>query len=492
MAKSTKKQQKHAQKKQKARAEKRREMRHAAQVDRQLSSPFDFPLSGTHAHEKMLRASIQKFAFQKLFNSDIEDALGSYFGEEAVQTRTIEIEEPEMAAFQEWFFFDFVLSNGRHLIDLFAEREGPALPSEQQAILHDWIETNRQRLLEVQSLAPGEGEVVKDLLSGEVLHCHDISMSYTARKWAVILARPLRTGGQWAFTGSGMMLSPLEKAGMVEFASELWRDYQTQHASASLSEFYRDNSLTLREFANDLRNRTANPVYLSAEGHPLVGAVATYELQAHAEVVARLDEGEEFEYVGESESEIDADHYVWLLRGRSQAPATNENLEKSALLLRTQWTAGPGEPAYLTLGDITAARTMLRLECLSRERLASGRQLLEEVLGELIAHRNDSFADFTFDDKQNAALPAKPPLRQTDPNARQVEFELMAHEAERWLNTPVPALDNQSPRQAVRDAAGRAKVEELLKIMEYYESNDEVKQQTPYSAHSLRRELGLT
>ncbi len=493
MAQTSKKQQRHALKKQKARAEKRRKLRQsAAQLELgETPSPFDFPQPGLLTHEQMLRTGIQKFSFQKAFASEVERALGDFFGEEVLQTRAIEFENPEISAFQEWLFFDFVLSNGRHLIDLFAEREGAALPPEQQAMLHEWIETNRLRLLEVQSVAPGVGEVVKDLLSGEVLHCRDITMSYLARKWAVVLARPLRTEGRWAFTGSGSLFSPNEKAELVEFASDLWRQYQDRHATASLNAFYRDNSLALHRFADALNKRIATPIYLSAEGHPLVKAVATYRLHAPAKVVARLDECEEFVYLGAIQNETAGEHYGWLLRGRSQAPEENKNVDSLALMLQNQWTAGPGEPSYLSLGDITVTRSSLQLECLSSERLAIGRRLLEELLAGLIVHRDDSVTDLNRADTQDSVAPPTPSLRDTDPNARQVEFELLARKAEQWLNTPVPALDNQTPREAARHAEGRARLEELLRVLEYYESDEGSMKQTPYSVKSFRRELGM-
>ena len=86
----------------------------------------------------------------------------------------------------------------------------------------------------------------------------------------VVLARPLLTEGRWRFTGSGNVFTPLEKDELVEFARSLWHDYQAQHAHALLADFYRDNSLQLRKFAMDLQQRVRNPVYLTAENHPVI------------------------------------------------------------------------------------------------------------------------------------------------------------------------------------------------------------------------------
>ena len=135
---------------------------------------------------------------------------------------------------------------------------------------------------------------------------------------------------------------------------------------------------------------------------------------------------------------------------------------------------------------------MLRLDCLSRERLALGRQLLEYLLNGLIVHKKDTFAAFDFDIRTPTSAPPPRALPLTDPDARQVERELLEREAQKWLTTPVPALDNQSPLQAVQLPDGRAKVEELLKVVEYYQDDGSTLRDSPLDVRNLRRVLGLT
>ena len=495
MAKPTKKQQRHALKKQKARTEKRRELRitHAQQAD---SSPYDpapllpaIPLND----EAALRASIQKFAFRRANAPDMERALALYFGEEYVRTQTLTADESEFAAFQEWYFFDCVSARGTRLIEQFAEKVGPSLPPTQQAVLHSWIETNRLRLFEVQEVTPGSGEIVKDLLGGEVIHAHDISMSHAARKWQIVLARILRTGEKWGFTGAGLLLSPDDKLRLARFLTEGWHQYRAEHPEATYNDFYRDHSLDLLKFGQQVQAESLHPLYLSAEGHELVRAATTYLVLDYRQVVGRLDQADEFVYAGPSKEMRDADHYNWLLRGRSQAPEMHEEeTDRRKLLMRTEWSAGPGGPSFLNLGDLSVGRQMLRLDCLSRERLALGRQLLEYLLNGLIVHKKDTFAAFDFDIRTPTSAPPPRALPLTDPDARQVERELLEREAQKWLTTPVPALDNQSPLQAVQHPDGRAKVEELLKVVEYYQDDGSTLRDSPLDVRNLRRVLGLT
>ena len=324
MAKPTKKQQRHALKKQKVRAEKRRALRisSAQQAD---SSPYDTAplLPATPLNdEAALRASIQKFAFRRANAPDMERALALYFGNDFVHTRTLTADEPEIAAFQEWYFFDFVPERGTRLIEQFAEEVGPTLPPAQQAMLHSWIETNRLRLFEVQEVTPGVGEVVKDLLSGEVIHGSDISMSRNARRWQIVLARILRTGERWSFTGAGWMFTPEDKHRLVRFITDRWRHYQAGHPEATFDDFYRAHSLDLLKFGQQVQADALHPLYRSAEGHELVRAGATYRVLDYRQVIERLDQAEEFVFAGPSE-DVTRRRSLQLAAARAFAGARN-------------------------------------------------------------------------------------------------------------------------------------------------------------------------
>jgi hypothetical protein len=495
MTKPTKKQQRHALKKQKARAEKRRAL-YISSAQQADTSPYDpaplLPATSLN-DEAALRASIQKFAFGRANAPEMEKALALYFGEDIVHTRTLTADGPEIAAFQEWYFFDFAPERATRLIERFAATVGPTLPPAQQAMLHSWIETNRLRLFEVQEVTPGVGEVVADLLSGEVIHGHDITMSHTVRRWALVLARALRTGERWGFTGAGLMFAPEQKRRLVRFITDLWRQYQAGHPEAIFNDFYQAHSLDLLKFGQQVQADGLYPLYRSAEGHELVRAGATYRILDYRQVIERLDQAEEFVCAGPSEMIRDADHYNWLLRGRSQAPEMfEEQTERQKLLMRTEWSAGPGSPLFRNLGDLSVGRQTLQLDCLSRERLALGRRLLEELLNGLIVHKQDTFTAFDLETSAPASAPPAHARPLMDPGARQVERQLLEREAQKWLNTPVPALDNQTPLQAVQHPDGRAKLEELLKVAEYHQDGDSMLKGSPLDVRNLRRTLGLT
>ena len=61
----------------------------------------------------------------------------------------------------------------------------------------------------------------------------------------------------------------------------------------------------------------------------------------------------------------------------------------------------------------------------------------------------------------------------------------------KWPDTRLPALDGKTPRQAVKNAAGKRKVAEILKQIENTESHKRKSGEYAYDVSKLRAELGI-
>lgn len=60
-----------------------------------------------------------------------------------------------------------------------------------------------------------------------------------------------------------------------------------------------------------------------------------------------------------------------------------------------------------------------------------------------------------------------------------------------WSDTPVEALGGKTPREAVGDPEGRAKVIDALKIIEYHQTQARLSGRRWYDVNLIRRDLGL-
>lgn len=437
--------------------------------------------------ERVLRERILRFTYQERFRADFKRAVRLYFGQETLQDDVLTLDEEKAPGFQQWYIHDYITSEGERIIDLFAREKGPRLPTAQRQMLDDWRRTNHYRLFEVQAVEPGVGVTVQDLLNGEVLEINDISSSYALVKWQVVLTRPLLTEGRLCFTGTGLPLTPMAKSGLLEFARGLWEAYQAQHSDASLAHFYQDHGLDLYHRVMEIAS-VPPPVY-TPEGHLLMGCEARYAVTAPQAVRERLDQAEEFSFAGLDADDSTALHYNWILRGRSQV--LEISVEGGGLIMRTDWTAGPGGPTYRSLGDVQLWHNQLELSCFSQERLEAGKTLLKQILGRLIRHQDDEFRD--LDTMLESAEPSAPDYEEEiEPEVEEALLrKMMTTQRAEWPDTPIPALDGTSPRAAARDPAMREQMEELLKSVEYIEEQKRREGAPHIDVADLRRELGL-
>ncbi len=61
----------------------------------------------------------------------------------------------------------------------------------------------------------------------------------------------------------------------------------------------------------------------------------------------------------------------------------------------------------------------------------------------------------------------------------------------KWPYTPLPALDGQTPREAIRIAAGKQRVIDLLKMFENEEEHNRREGEAWYDFAKLRASLGI-
>ncbi|MGE5222045.1 MAG: hypothetical protein ACM3PY_06390 [Omnitrophica WOR_2 bacterium] len=455
--------------------------------------------------EKSLRNRISRFSLSERFKDEFENAFEQYIGSEAIQKQgdqkilLIDEEEGSLEGFQEWFFFDYVLKSGDRIIDLFAKELGPKLSENQRKMMEDWIATNRLRLLETQEVEPGIGEIMQDLLSGEILHLNDISFSYNGFRWSILLGRPLLTEGRWHFTGSGMIFNPIDKPKLLKIANELWTAYQRKYPHAGLLDFYRNHSLDLHLAGQQILEESRKPKALfTMEGHTAVLATAEFALKGDPrEIESALDETEEFILENEQEEGEYSGclHYTWLLRGRSSVTEVpSDQMPSDGLMLSGSWTAGPGEPEFRTLGDLYLCWEDLTLTCMSRQRLEAGKKLLTMILGRRIQHRQDEFKDLeeSLDDLEMEGEPEAVVWESEEERkeAEVVEDEVIDRATQRWLDSPDKS--GITPRQAAQTPEGRKELLETMKFLEYLEDQAlKSGKKAPMRLDVIRKELRL-
>jgi hypothetical protein len=149
------------------------------------------------------------------------------------------------------------------------------------------------------------------------------------------------------------------------------------------------------------------------------------------------------------------------------------------------------------LGRIDIEGTRLAAEVNSAERAAEFKRLVSERLGEKARYRVTEIQSM---ERLLAEARAKPPRAETQADRDQaalmarpeVQAQLrgmMARHYEAWVDEKLPALQGQTPREAVRTAAGREKVEALIRDIE--RTGPGMGGYDPSITDNLRERLGI-
>ena len=380
---------------------------------------------------------------------DADPAFGEIFGGEAN-----EWEQPIVIAFLIYGDRD---THGHRLVDRFMAARGRSLPRGVVAALRA-LQDARASLFEVEDVKRGVGLDLRDLVSGEQCNVHEVSATAQLKKWDVLFGWVMSVDGHLEFTGA-MCLIPrvhLERAQaalVAELAIER-KEFPDVPAADLIGSVAWAPVLAVRAAIAD----QPPPQMRTTGGDELVFCKAHYAIRDRSHLLARLGQL--------SELEPDERGFVWLDRaGKSRRAAT-----------------------ATVLGRITIDGDGLVLETMSSERNVRGKRMLDK-LGTVLAHRIDSIQDV------EAALESH---RERD-SSKEDEVDEHDHDDElgeyfrdyyaKWLDEPIPALGDKTPRKAARTKRGRVQVAALLKEIENGTLGQPGGSAVDFDA--LRREVGL-
>ncbi len=318
---------------------------------------------------------------------------------------------------------------------------------------------------EVTAIERGRSLTLQDLLSGEERLVLEEEGSKNIAMREVLLARIVDFKGVSFLCGShSRPLPPLHAAEVVRLARVRLRRKRAIPVDLLRDEAFGRYLIRRWEWEVEemgLRSRVL-PEMRNMDGDPLLWTVDHFRIAPGAgpDVEARIAALD-----GVVPSEDDGDSaYSFVRQGR----------ESEAV------------PEEIVVGRATVS-DKLRLETNSRERADALRSTVEAVLGDRIEHLVREHADPLSDKAVEEMGDSRPET--LPPEAEQFALEFKRRHYAEWIDQPIPALNGRTPRESVRSADGRRKVDALLKEAEYREHRSNPDR--PFDFTETRRELGL-
>jgi hypothetical protein len=332
---------------------------------------------------------------------------------------------------------------------------------------------------EVLSCDPGRGYWLKDVLLGDTRYVFEASGSQSVRRADLLFACLVEVEGICVMEASGgIVLPPIEKTQLIA-QRRILSPKGRAITRTVLREYQSELRALFLETADRLLNPTL-PAMQNTDGEPIELRTLCFEVPSAREAFEALkdlaagepDEALLEEAVYDAAGALSRVEFSWLKPGNAK---------------HKDWQ-------NTVLGHLRIDGTRLTAEVNSAERARRLSELIATRLGDRARELPQVVRSMESMLERAAAAPAKSTADADDLNSRPEVQAFLAEMTRKhyraWVDQPIPALGNRTPRQAMRSADGREAVEALIAQLE----RDAARMQPPLDpdvTRELRETLGL-
>jgi len=436
--------------------------------------------------ELELRDRLLSFSAKEKYRKDFERAYSLYWRRPFRQPLVLdENEQEQFSLFLEWFIHDFKLGNGLTIVEEFYRATEEKFSSPERSLLRYEMDSYCS-IYEVLSVTPDVGMRLKDLFTEEELDVLEVRGTRMVAKWDVIFARVIRMGPTNKFSGIITLIPRMEKEAVLSSIRKTWEKFKGETGQKEWSFFAKSNAQLLYHMTED--QPRVEPVFVTEEHHRIVSAKAVYEVKDFKTISYRFQQ--EFDFILDQEEEGKKLQWAWLKRGKSKDWEAGEPVEHS-VILKSEMIQGQGELRWVSLGTVTLTPGRLELWCISKERLERGKMRLQEILGDDMRHRGDTYQDMMKSAKGRPRRASSLEGEVIPEKFLPLYTKVMEEWMTKWVDEKIPALDGKTPKEAVKTLDGRKKVEELLKDFENVEERKKRDGEPYIEINFLRQMLNL-
>ncbi len=409
-------------------------------------------------------AKLHHFAERPQFDTDREIAQVLFWGERifampAGEAQALLDSEDAQVKFNTFFLFDLDIDGGRSVADMFLAAKDRQLSAAERGFL-ERMRRSHMALFEVVSVEPGASVHVRDLWTEMETVVTEHAGSRALARWDILGARvvPDSTGTP-RFEGGLYLYSAGDKDAILGQFRQHHRRFMKHDPAADPAAFFRRHSMMFNHAWLDYVVQRPLPHMVTAERDEVVFSKSVFDVLDESLVRRTLADAADLDAHADGS-------FAWLEAGNDQRR-----------VLGTWRFQGP----------------RLVLETMSRQRAARGRVWLEGIAGKAVRHRATACETLA-----SALTRGSPEAhhQEADQIPPEVSAEIVQKFQDRhyraWLDAPVPALKNRTPRAAARSRTLRPQLIDLLKQFDNKTERARLSGRRAYDTRWLWQELGLT
>jgi hypothetical protein len=366
--------------------------------------------------------------------------------------------EPVEIAYNSWFAFDFDYGCGQTMLEIFLESEERQLSSGELNYLKG-VYGSHLRLYEILEVKPDQGFEVRDLWDDRRLYVRERAGTRQIVAWDLVVARigPGEDDGT-VFETLPYLFRAADKDDLLKGLRKAHRAFLHEFPDKGVADFFRTMAPVFHKLWLERVALPPRPKLITRDGEPFIFAKVIFDLLDREEAIRSLADCDDIVDHGDGS-------YGWL------EPAGN--FQRS-------------------VGTMIFEEKRVVFETTSQKRAEKVREELPSLLGGAVRFRAISYEDV------GQALKRAPETNKTkEPDIpieeqRKVLGEFYEQHYRKWLDEPVPALGNRTPRHAARLKTVRPKLIALLKDFESHSERQRRGGEIAYDFTWMWKELGLT
>lgn len=412
----------------------------------------------TRGERESALVALTRFAHRSEFAEEHERADDEFWEQVRDGLTDEEVDEidDDEYAFHTFFHFDYPLSDGRTLAEVFLEREGHRLRAGEREYLARMCAT-QLRLYEVVEVQPEEAVRLVDLWTDERSWVRERVATRQVVQWDLLGAR-LMPGehGDLVMDGAPYLYPAAAREDILEALRDAYQEAEHQDPGT----FFKDAAPLFHGLWLDYVALPPRPELVTAEGDPFVFARVLFDVRERVQVLASLASHPDLTSGADG-------RYVW-------------------------YEAKDTEGMRRRLGVFVVEGDGLTFETMSEARATRGRGFLEGLAGGAVTYRTTEYQDVDEALEDGADDTASPPADVPAELEASLATEFYERHYRDWPDRPLPALGGRTPREAAGLAELRPTLVALLKDFESRAERQRREGRTAYDFRRLWGELGLT
>ena len=421
-------------------------------------TPSYRPAERNSALEKLMRFSARD-EFDEKHKAAVELFWGDWLAEEPDDDLDEVIKSESVnLAYHSWFAYDFDLGEGRTLFDLFFEREARKLGAGERNFL-EGVRGSHLRLYEILEVKPDQGFELRDLWDERRLYVRERAATRQIVAWDLVVARIGPAGdGETVFETLPYLFSAADKDDLLKGLRKAHQVFTHEFPVKSLSDFFKKMAPVFHQLWLERVALQPSPKLVTGDGEPFIFARVIFDLLDRGAAISSLADRDDIVDHGDGS-------YVWL---------------------------EPAGSFQRSVGTMILEEKRVVFETTSQKRAEKARDELPSLLGGAVR-----FRAISYEDVEQALKRAPQTAKQKEPDIpieeqRKILGEFYEQHYRKWLDEPVPALGNRTPRHAARLKTMRPKLIALLKNFESHSERQRRAGEIAYDFSWLWAELGLT